>query len=231
MISNRQCERFLLPRSPHLDIPPVGFHLLEWGDSFWLIVSFSPCCLKPVSSNFVPVICKCFGEFFSWLGHQSKHVRICKFWMPFCSRLFRRPRSSPQTKPFKGHRTLAKKPCPKSLDPSPPDAFLQPPPPSPTPVSQWGHEFRPDYLKLAVLKANFPTVPLLALTATATPRVTEEVELALGVKWVEQGSDGAPHLGRGGYKWHNWHLFSIDLVFCIFSNRFVFFKFLIFFFK
>eukprot|EP00667_Euglena_gracilis_P005376 EG_transcript_5412 len=47
--------------------------------------------------------------------------------------------------------------------------------------SQWGHEFRPDYLKLAVLKANFPTVPQLALTATATPRVTEEVELALGI--------------------------------------------------
>eukprot|EP00668_Euglena_longa_P015399 GGOE01019475.1.p1 GENE.GGOE01019475.1~~GGOE01019475.1.p1 ORF type:complete len:658 (-),score=186.29 GGOE01019475.1:94-2031(-) len=47
--------------------------------------------------------------------------------------------------------------------------------------SQWGHEFRPDYLKLAVLKSNFPTVPLLALTATATQRVMEEVETALGI--------------------------------------------------
>lgn len=37
--------------------------------------------------------------------------------------------------------------------------------------SQWGHDFRPDYLKLGVLKQQFPLVPLLAVTATATDEV------------------------------------------------------------
>ena len=37
--------------------------------------------------------------------------------------------------------------------------------------SQWGHDFRPDYKELARLRANFPSVPLMALTATATPDV------------------------------------------------------------
>jgi ATP-dependent DNA helicase Q1 len=40
---------------------------------------------------------------------------------------------------------------------------------------QWGHDFRPDYTKLGVLKAHFPSVPLLALTATASERVRDDV--------------------------------------------------------
>jgi bloom syndrome protein len=36
-------------------------------------------------------------------------------------------------------------------------------------------DFRPDYLRLAELKGDFPTVPILALTATATPSVQEDV--------------------------------------------------------
>jgi ATP-dependent DNA helicase RecQ len=42
-------------------------------------------------------------------------------------------------------------------------------------VSQWGHDFRPEYLQLAVLAERFATVPRLALTATADPRTREEI--------------------------------------------------------
>lgn len=42
-------------------------------------------------------------------------------------------------------------------------------------VSQWGHDFRPAYLKIATLKSFFPKVPFLALTASATERVQEDI--------------------------------------------------------
>ncbi len=42
-------------------------------------------------------------------------------------------------------------------------------------VSQWGHDFRPAYLKISELKTAFPKTPFLALTATATKRVQEDI--------------------------------------------------------
>jgi ATP-dependent DNA helicase RecQ len=46
-------------------------------------------------------------------------------------------------------------------------------------VSQWGHDFRPDYQQLARLRDLMPQVPILALTATATPLVVEDICRAL----------------------------------------------------
>ncbi|XP_026180888.1 ATP-dependent DNA helicase Q5 isoform X2 [Mastacembelus armatus] len=42
-------------------------------------------------------------------------------------------------------------------------------------VSQWGHDFRPDYLKLGELRVRLPGVPCLALTATASKNVQEDI--------------------------------------------------------
>ena len=49
-------------------------------------------------------------------------------------------------------------------------------------VSQWGHDFRPDYLALDKLRELFPGVPRLALTATATPIVREEIVARLALR-------------------------------------------------
>lgn len=46
-------------------------------------------------------------------------------------------------------------------------------------ISEWGHDFRPGYRQLKVLKEHFPKVPLVALTATATPRVQEDITTQL----------------------------------------------------
>lgn len=42
-------------------------------------------------------------------------------------------------------------------------------------ISQWGYDFRPSYLKISVVRRIFPAVPVLALTATATPDVVTDI--------------------------------------------------------
>ena len=46
-------------------------------------------------------------------------------------------------------------------------------------ISQWGYDFRPSYLKIAEIRRILPQVPILALTATATPEVVEDIQKQL----------------------------------------------------
>lgn len=49
-------------------------------------------------------------------------------------------------------------------------------------ISQWGYDFRPSYLKIADIRAIKPEAPVLALTATATPTVVDDIQERLGFK-------------------------------------------------
>ena len=48
-------------------------------------------------------------------------------------------------------------------------------------ISQWGHDFRPEYRQLAEVRAAFPDAACMALTATATPRVREDIRQSLNI--------------------------------------------------
>ncbi len=56
-------------------------------------------------------------------------------------------------------------------------------------ISEWGHDFRPDYRRIAELRERFPTVPFLAFTATATDRVRADIVERLALR------DPARHVG------------------------------------
>jgi ATP-dependent DNA helicase RecQ len=63
-------------------------------------------------------------------------------------------------------------------------------------VSEWGHDFRPEYRQLSVLRRRHPHVPILAFTATATPRVRADIiaQLALRDPAVHLTSFNRPNL-------------------------------------
>ncbi|MDB5771530.1 MAG: recQ, partial [Burkholderia sp.] len=53
-------------------------------------------------------------------------------------------------------------------------------------VSQWGHDFRPEYIKLSILHERFPEVPRIALTATADPQTRAEIARRLKLEDAAQ---------------------------------------------
>jgi len=58
-------------------------------------------------------------------------------------------------------------------------------------ISEWGHDFRPDYLFLGELVERFPAVPVAAFTATATERVQTDIVARLGLR--------SPHVVRASF--------------------------------
>ena len=53
-------------------------------------------------------------------------------------------------------------------------------------LSEWGHDFRPTYRQLNILKKSFPNIPIIALTATATPRVLNDIFNVLNLDSANQ---------------------------------------------
>lgn len=49
-------------------------------------------------------------------------------------------------------------------------------------ISQWGYDFRPSYLKIAEIRKLLPNIPILALTATATPEVVKDIQARLAFR-------------------------------------------------
>ena len=68
-------------------------------------------------------------------------------------------------------------------------------------ISEWGHEFRPDYRNLKQLRGDFPDVPVIALTATATERVREDIIGQLG---LQEGRAFLASFNRGNLTYTVW---------------------------
>ena len=66
-------------------------------------------------------------------------------------------------------------------------------------VSQWGHDFRPDYSRLAQVRERLGNPPTVALTATATPQVADDIVACLGLRdpWVLRAGIERPNLYLG----------------------------------
>jgi RecQ family ATP-dependent DNA helicase len=58
-------------------------------------------------------------------------------------------------------------------------------------ISEWGHDFRPDYLNLSTIVREFPAVPVTAFTATATHKVQDDIVAKLGLR--------SPHVVRASF--------------------------------
>ena len=63
-------------------------------------------------------------------------------------------------------------------------------------ISEWGHDFRPDYLSLSNIAGSFPSVPVSAFTATATQRVQNDIINKLGLRspFIVRASFNRPNL-------------------------------------
>ncbi|MCX5842572.1 MAG: RecQ family ATP-dependent DNA helicase, partial [Deltaproteobacteria bacterium] len=63
-------------------------------------------------------------------------------------------------------------------------------------ISEWGHDFRPEYRQLSGLRSSFPNTACIALTATATPRVREDIKKSLRIDGANEfiGSFNRPNL-------------------------------------
>ncbi len=62
-------------------------------------------------------------------------------------------------------------------------------------ISEWGHDFRPDYRNLSQLRTKFPNIPIIALTATATQKVREDI--------VKQLDLPSPHIFTSSFNREN----------------------------
>ncbi|MEI8173778.1 MAG: DNA helicase RecQ [Deltaproteobacteria bacterium] len=63
-------------------------------------------------------------------------------------------------------------------------------------ISEWGHDFRPEYRQLSVFRSTFPNAACIALTATATPHVREDIKKSLQIAAANEfiGSFNRPNL-------------------------------------